>query len=136
MPPSVEDLRSTNKAIKLAKVTADHEHVIRWMDVRQLAMVVFHDNAWANVEDEAHVELAGRPVPEPPSEKTARPKIRTQAGYLLFLTTKDQLEKGEVTTSSLLDWRSHTIARVLQSTFAGETMSACEAFSAAITSSL
>ncbi len=42
------------------------------------------------------------------------------------------MSTGRVETSSLLDWRSHTIARVVCSTFAGETMAAVEGFSAAI----
>ena len=59
-------------------------------------------------------------------------KTHSQAGHLLFATDARELQNQTNPQAVLLDWRSHTIKRVVRSTFAAEAMSACEAYSAAI----
>ena len=109
-----------------AKRTADHEQVIRAIAPNDLCMLVFHDAAWSNVESPEQLAEAAIISEKPLEQKTARPKHRTQAGYLLFAASKKEVSAGQVTCSSLLDWWSHTIPRVCTSTFAGETLAATE----------
>ena len=140
--PTLEDIRSVNKTIRTAKSTADFEHVVRPIPLEQLACVAYHDAAWSNVEDEQTLEAAGRPCEEPKlvSETTPmmdvpgpeRPKHRSQAGYLLFFVDRREAAQGTVRTSTLVDWRSHCIKRVVHSTFAGEVLAAVEAMGAAL----
>ena len=125
--PTLADIKQTNKLVELAKRTADHEQVIRAIAPSDLCMLVFHDAAWSNVESQEQLAEAAIIPEKPPEQKTARPKHRTQAGYLLdFAASKKEVGAGQVTCSSLLDWRSHTIPRVCTSTFAGETLAATE----------
>ena len=57
---------------------------------------------------------------------------RSQTEDLLSLASKRQVASGQVTDSTLVDGKSHTIKRVVHSTFAGEVMAACEGMGAAI----
>ncbi len=75
--PSLEDIKRTNKAIGLAKETAEHAHIIRYLDPRQLSLLTYHDAAWANVESEEQILTAAAPWPEPANTKEPRPKHRT-----------------------------------------------------------
>jgi hypothetical protein len=89
-----------------------------------MAMLVYHDAAWANVADNTYVE-------DPTEQQIENKEVYSQLGYLIFLVEKKVLD-GEEGRASLVDWRSHTCPRVCRSTFAGETMSCAEAMGAAI----
>ena len=143
--PTVADLVETNRLTQEARKHAD-----TWINVPaltdDLCVVVFHDAAWANAEepDEGEVPTAlwcsKRSTRTPAGVHASvvaggppqRLKVRSQAGYLVYVMTQTALRKGQG-PAALMDWRSATIRRVCRSTFAAETMSAVDALGAAIT---
>ena len=142
--PTVVDLVETSGLVQEAKKHAD-----TWIHIPalrgELGIVVFHDAAWANAEEPdpegAPMALwcARRATRTPSGVHAARTsggpptrlKARSQAGYLLFVVGSDVLRNG-CGAAALVDWRSATIKRVCRSTFAAETMSAVDAFGAAM----
>ena len=56
---------------------------------------------------------------------------KTQAGYIVGITTEDQVSRDVVTGIHWLSWHSGRVKRVTQSTFMAEAMSAYEALSKA-----
>ena len=112
----MDNLATTNRLIRLAKSTADFELIIRPVPMNDLCLVTYHDAAWANVED--------------PQSADGTLKTHTQAGYPIYAARKSQVLSGKPSDCTLLDWRSHSIKRVVSSTFAGETLSACEGLGA------
>ena len=106
--------------------------------------MVYHDAAWANTE-ESDDDLCTSLWCSRRATRTAqgvhgsnteggdpqRFKVRSQAGYVVYVGSQEIPDSG-CGAASLMDWRSATIRRVCRSTFAAETMSAVDAFGAAV----
>ena len=97
--PTVQNLVEVNKLMKEAKASQDWCLRFVPIDLETAKVVVFTDASWANA-----------------------PGLKSQAGYLTFLTGPDVFTPGG-DAASLLDWRSRRIQRQCRSTLAAETMS-------------
>ena len=106
--PTVSNLLEINKLLKEAKKSQDWGLCFSPVPLDQAKVVVFSDASWANAEG-----------------------LKSQAGYLSFLTGPDVFSPGG-DTASLMDWRSHRIQRQCRSTLAAETMSLDTAFDSGI----
>ena len=128
--PLVMDLIETNRLIKLARKYS--EVGLEFPALKgPICMVTYHDASWANA-DESSDSLVGRLVESAMgrSDKSSRPKVRSQAGYASFIAEAGVL-RGDKARCCLVDWRSATIKRVCRSTLAAETMSGVDALGCA-----
>ena len=118
--PTIGDIKATNGAIKQAKEFANMGVEIKAIPLERMAILVFHDAAWGNAELE-----------DPELDWEDGQKVASQIGYLICVI--DEMCLGQAPGHlSVLCWKSHACKRVCRSTFAGETMAACEAMEAAI----
>ena len=69
----------------------------------------------------------GEPLEDSDLDGYDKHKIYSQAGALVGLVSRDDLEKTEEVDVSFLDWRSRSSRRVLHATFAAESSAALEA---------
>ena len=116
--PTVADLRSTNRMVKQAKSHKEKTLTLRKIDETDLALYAFHDAAWGNVDD---------PNRESGDELWfGTHKMSSQLAHVVFAASRGAAN-GQRANFSLLDWKSKASSRVCRSTFAGETMSCCEA---------
>ena len=121
--PTVGDLRETNRLVDAA---LRHQHcglTLRRIEDQDLAILAYHDAAWGNVEPEG--------ASPQDLEWQGNHTVASQLGSLTMLVEKKALQ-GEPAKFSIVDWKSKASARVCRSTFAGETMSACDALESAL----
>lgn len=122
--PRYEDIRDTNKAVKMAQNGKDEPLVYPKLagDMSQLMILVFHDAAWANAPPEADDD-------EYQPEKNHG--IYSQLGHLVLVCDRSVM-KGETVKPAVVSWKSHACPRVCRSTFAAETMAALEGWEDAV----
>ncbi|CAE7870148.1 RH20, partial [Symbiodinium microadriaticum] len=116
--PTVADLKATNRLVKAAKEGRDEVIVLRCIPEGNLAFFAYHDAAWGNVDAPDRAEGD--------EQWYGEHKLASQLGQVVLAVDR-QAAKGKPTRFSVLDWRSKASQRVCRSTFAGETMAACEA---------
>ena len=119
--PSVEDVKWTNAIVDQAKKFSEEGLVINKIPESQLAVMSYHDAAWANVHLEGELE----PNWDGPSKKGS------QLAHLTFVADKRCLGE-ECAPMSMVDWRSKASARVCRSTFAGETLACGDGMESAV----
>ena len=118
--PSIDDLKAVNRAVNLAKKHRDKGIVLRKMKETDAVFLAYHDAAWGNAEG-----------PDQDVEWTGGHQVASQIGTLVLVAEKKCL-LNDSGSFSIVDWKSKGCQRVCRSTFAGETMAACEATESAI----
>ncbi|CAE7361444.1 GIP [Symbiodinium sp. KB8] len=118
--PTIGDVKATNAAVRQAKEFAQMGVEVKAIPLSKMAMLVFHDAAWGNAEPQ-----------DPDLEWEEGHRVASQIGYLVCAIDQRCLGQSPGPLS-VLCWKSHACKRVCRSTFAGETMAACEAMEAAI----
>ena len=121
--PTYADVKETNKVVKMAqngkKQRLEYKPVAASFD--DLAILVYHDVAWANAPPDA----------DDPEYQPDGPGIYSQLGHLVMLVDRRVLH-GAPGPSMLVAWKSHACPRVCRSTFAAETMAALEGWEDAL----
>ena len=121
--PTYADVKETNKVVKMAQAgknqKLEYKPVARSFD--DLAILVYHDAAWANATPDA----------DDPEYQPDGPGIYSQLGHLVMLVDRRVLH-GAPGPSMLVAWKSHACPRVCRSTFAAETMAALEGWEDAL----
>lgn len=115
---TVFDLLATNRLVPGARPYAETFPPLEG----NLALVVFHDAAWAN-PDEPDLEGGKSEGARPTfvSEAPTRLQVRSQVGYEIYVTTLEKVRHG-AGDAGMIDWRSSTVRRECRSMFAAETM--------------
>ena len=121
--PTIGDLRDTDKLVDAALRHQDCGLTLRRIEEKELAILAYHDAAWGNVEAEGTTQLD--------QEWQGNHTVASQLGSLTMLVERQALQ-GTPARFSIVDWKSKASARVCRSTFAGETMSACDALESAL----
>ena len=121
--PNVADLKETNKIVDAAKRHKDEGLTLHKIPVEEMCILAYHDAAWGNVRD-----------PEEGDEQdlwVGEHNVSSQLGSLVLIAQKACLspQGGKY---SIIDWRSKASQRVCRSTFAGETMAACDGMEASL----
>ena len=103
--PSQDDIKKTNKAVDaaLAFQTRDCFEVCGG---EEIALVTFHDAAWANVSEEGS---------ENDLQWLGDHQLRSQLGSLVLVTSKQAFIEGK-SDFSIIDWKSKGSTRVCRST--------------------
>ena len=108
----IQDLLDNNKAIDVARSTADFAFPISALGLdKEWCILVYHDASWGNANSEN----------DKLGEVAQKTKVHSQAGYLVYLV-ECQVLHGLQAVAVLVDWRSHGLKRVTRSTFDAEAM--------------
>ena len=109
--PTYEDIKATNHVVRMAQKEKNEKLVYNklgnWND---LAIIMYHDAAWANVTNEYdHVDYV----------ETKDAGIYSQLGYVVVIAHRDAL-LGKPGPGIVAAWKSHACQRVCRSTFASD----------------
>lgn len=115
----VDDLVRANRLVK--EIKQEDIHLTFRPLGRDVAVVAFHDSSLYN---SVGAEIEDRDLTDPVSKISDKEKIYSQKGVIVGMVRRSDLEKDIPVRFNVIDWRSKTNRRIVESSFAGETHAA------------
>ena len=122
----VKDLRVFDllRANRVIKEVVDNRFSIKFRNLGKTELVAFHD---ASLFNSVGVEINEQEADDILMTGKEKKLVYSQKGAVLGLVSQGDIDKGEPVKMNILDWRSTTNKRVIESSLAAETHAAIQA---------